>query len=87
MMHRNIREEPNPDYVHTNHTEFPAWTEVGKAGSKVHIPFHPARMDEAHENVDNCLEVRDYAIQGYLKSEEAMRLVMAEVKRLAGVKK
>ena len=72
--------------IHTNPGEFPAWTEVGRVGSRVHIPFHPDREEEALKNVDTCLMVRDYAIQGYLKSEEAMKTVMAEVKRI-GAKK
>ena len=38
MMKTKITEEPNPDYIHTDPTEFPAWTEVGKVGSRVHIP-------------------------------------------------
>jgi pyridoxal/pyridoxine/pyridoxamine kinase len=72
--------------IHTNPSEFPAWTEVGRVGSRVHIPFHPDRMDEALDNVGACLMVRDAAIRGYLKSEEAMKTVMAEVKRI-GAKK
>jgi len=85
-MRPTITEEPtkdrSKDYLHNNITEYPAWTEVGKAGSKVHIPFHPQRVVEAKENVDNCLLVRDYALNGYLLSEERMILVGTEVNRI-----
>ena len=58
MMRPQIVEER----IHTDKKVYPAYVDIGKVGSRVHIPFDPTDMPGARELVDHCMAIRDYAI-------------------------